>query len=300
MNSITPARISTPGIYQMNAEDYHRDCVVEPSLSNSTARILLDQSPLHAHYAHPRLTPEPAEPRESTAVMDFGSALHKLLLGAGADIEVIPFGDYRKDAAKERRDEARQFGRIPLLETVWQRVQAAAHVARTQMLAHPDCLDFFAPGTSEAVMVWQDGGTWCRAMVDRLPDDPTAPLYDVKTTGLSAAPGEWEQRMVRQYRTQPAFYARGAKALRGRMPPPMRFIVVEMQAPYAVSVMASAPSLDEIAQADVERAVALWRTCLRDDAWPGYPLHTAHIEAPNWLFNAAADQAIRNEMMETI
>ena len=279
---------------------YHADCAPEPSLSNSLATILLAQSPMHAKHAHPRLR-SPADdekPRDATAAMDFGSALHKRLLGRGAEIEVIPFPDYKKDVAKDRRDEARQFGRIPILQKDMPRLDAAAEAAMAQMLDHQDCVDFFAPGQSEAVLVWQESDVWCRGMVDRLPDHPHAPAFDIKTTDMSAAPASWDRRMVHAYRTQAPFYGRGLTRLRGYAPPPMRFIVVEAQAPHAISVMCPAPSLYQMGMADVERAIRTWAECMKSSAWPGYPPFTAHIEAPTWLLNAQADQSIRDEFLE--
>ena len=298
MNAIAPLRLSEGIHLDVPEAAYHADPCPEPSLSNSIASVLLARSPLHAWHAHPRLNPNPEPSRDVTSAMDFGSALHKRLLGRGADIEVIPFSDYKKEVAKERRDEARQFGRIPLLEKEMPRLTAAANAALRQMQVHPDCADFFAPGQSEAVLIWRDGDAWCRSMVDRLPDDPRAMAYDIKATGMSAAPGDWERRMVSAYRTQAPFYGRGLTKLRGIVPPPIRFVVIEAEAPHAISVMCPAPSLYHLGVADVERAICNWSGCMKAKAWPGYPAFTAHIEAPNWLLNAQADQFIRDEFLE--
>lgn len=291
-------RITTPGIYADVSEAvYHADPCPTPSLSNSIAKILLDQSALHAADQHPRLrVPDPDdEPREITAAMDFGSALHKTMLGKGAEITLIEASDYRKDVAKGERDSARAAGRIPLLRPAYDRMTRAAEAGLRQMRERADCQDFFAPGISEAVIAWQDGDVWCRSMVDRLPDDPRAPAFDLKGTGLSAAPTEWDRRLVRAYRTQSPFYGRGLKAIRKIEPPPLRYVVVEDKRPFAVSVLTHAPSLYQTAAADVDRAIRIWGDCLRSGRWPGYPQHTAHVEAPNWLLNAADEQALRDE-----
>lgn len=290
------ARIKTPGIYDMPEAVYHADPCVEPSLSNSIARVLLDQSPMHARYAHPRLNLA-REPFEVTSAMDFGTALHKLLLGKGAAIVEVKADAYRSAAAKEARDAARESGSVPLLTEAHDRVHICADAVLSQMKQREDCVEFFAPGRSEAVMIWQKDGIWCRGMVDRLPDDPKAPIFDVKSTGLSANPMEWDRRMVKAYRTQDRFYAQGAKILRGVEPQPMRFIVAEMKAPFAVSVLTSAPTLRSLAEDDVARAQTLWGDCLKWNEWPGYP-HTAHIEAPNWLLREAEEQAMRDDALE--
>ncbi|QEH97323.1 PD-(D/E)XK nuclease-like domain-containing protein [Gluconobacter thailandicus] len=290
------ARIEKSGIYDMPEAVYHADPCVEPSLSNSIARILLDQSPMHARYAHPRLNLK-REPFEVTTAMDFGTALHKLLLGKGASIVEVKADAYRSAAAKEARDAAREGGCVPLLSEAHDRVHECAGVVLEQMKQREDCAEFFAPGRSEAVMIWKKDGIWCRGMVDRLPDDPKAPIFDVKGTGLSANPVEWDRRMVKAYRTQDRFYAQGSKILRGVDPQPMRFVVAEMKAPFAVSVLTPAPTLRSLAEDDVARAQTLWGDCLKRNEWPGYP-HTAHIEAPNWLLRQAEEQAMRDDALE--
>lgn len=288
--------IDKPGIYSMPESTYHADPCVEPSLSNSIARIVLDQSPMHARHAHPRLNLD-RKPIEVTAAMDFGTALHKIILGIGASIFEVKADAYRSDAAKESRDAARDSGLTPLLSEAFDRAHRCADIALEQMRQREDCAEFFAPGQSEAVMIWRQGSVWCRGMVDRLPNDPLAPIFDLKSTAMSANPVDWDRRMVRAYRTQDRFYAQGAKALRGVEPAPMRFIVVEMNAPFAVSVLTPGRSLLEIAEDDVRRAQKIWGECMTSGNWPGYP-HLAHIEAPNWLLREAEEQALRDDALE--
>lgn len=288
--------ITKPGIYEMDAAEYHADPCPVPSLSNSVARILLDESPKHARFAHPRLNAE-REPVEVTAAMDFGTALHALILGKGAGIIEVTAKDYKSKAAQAQRESVRETGGIPLLSEAFDRVHACAQTVLANMRQREDCAEFFWPGQSEVVMIWQHNGIWCRGMVDRMPDDPRAPLFDLKGTMLSANPTEWDRRMIKAYRTQDRFYAQGAKILRGVEPQPMRFVVAEMKPPFAESVLTPAPGLREIATQDVARAQRIWSECMQSDQWPGYP-HTAHIEAPNWLLREVEEQAFRDDALE--
>ncbi|ACI52234.1 conserved hypothetical protein [Gluconacetobacter diazotrophicus PA1 5] len=288
--------ITKPGIYDMPERDYHADPCPAPSLSNSVARVLLDESPMHARHAHPRLNADRAE-TEVTETMRMGTALHSLLLGKGARVIEVKFDDYRKGAAKEVKDAAEESGLVPLLSKNFDAIHKVSECALAQMRAHPDLGEFFGPGQSEAVIAWQEDGIWCRGMVDRLPADLSAPAFDLKGTMLSASPTQWDRRMVSAYRTQDRFYARGLRAIEGRWRPAMRFIIVEMKAPYAISVMTPAPSLQELATVDVERAIAGWKSCMQSGEWPGYP-HTAHIEAPAWLLRAHEEQQMRDDALE--
>lgn len=147
-------------------------------------------------------------------------------------------------------------------------------------------------------MLWEEDGVWLRSLVDFIPDGQNVPLMDIKTTGLSAAPGEWEQRLIREYAMQDAFYSRGFHALHGIHPPPMQFIVVETDAPFGVSVMCAAPTLRAVAEAEVDRAIRLWRHCMKTNHWPGYPPFVAAVEAPSWLLNRMDEQEGQDEFVK--
>ena len=289
--------ITQPGIYDISEKNYHADAIAPvASLSHSVAKLLLKQSPLHAKTAHPRLTPQPVK-EVPTSAMDKGSALHKLILGKGAEIKVLAYDDYRKKEAQAERDTTRAKGLIPLLAEDYNGVRACATAALEQMREHPDLAAFFAPGQSEAVMVWRDGATWCRAMADRLPANPRAPIYDIKMTGVGS-PEAWERRLITEYATQAAFYRDGAKAIRGVEPGQMLFVVIEDKPPYAVSVMACAPSLAAYAEHEIARARATWARCMATGEWPGYTAMTAYVEAPAWLQMRQEERAIRDEIVE--
>lgn len=284
--------ITAPGIYDMPETDYHADPCPQPSLSASIARKLVRQSPMHAWYSHPRLNPDSAHDFNSDAA-DMGAILHKLLLGKGADIAAIDADDFRTKAAKEARDAARSAGHTPVLRHKLDALHECAAAARKQIMAHPDGSILFEPGKPEQAMIWRNGPTWCRSLVDWMPDDPTLPLVDLKTTGMSAAPGEWERRLVSEYALQGEFYSQGARALGRKSRAPMLFIVIECEAPYGVSVMCAAPSLQAVAEYEVQKAHDLWAACMATNEWPGYPAHTAHVEAPAWRINQ-----MENQMME--
>lgn len=285
--------ITEPGFYDISEAEYHADPCPVASLSSGIARTLIRQSPMHAWHKHPRLNPV-RDDDDTSAAADAGTILHKLLLGKGGDIAVIDAPDWRKNEAKFERDEARKAGKTPILKGKLDELHECAVAARRQIEAHPDGQILFEPGVSERAMIWrEENGVWCRALVDRTPDDRALPLVDIKTTGMSAAPGEWERRLITEYAMQAAFYERGASVLGRKNPHPMLFIVIETTAPYAVAVMACAPSLRTIADMEVGKAIARWEACMRSGYWPGFPAMTAHVEAPMWRINQ-----MELEMME--
>jgi hypothetical protein len=78
----------------------------------------------------------------------------------------------------------------------------------------------------------------------------------------------------------------------------MLFLVVEQEPPFGVSVLAPAPSLIDLAEKEVERAIQIWTRCIREDSWPGYPPFTAYVEAKPWQVVDAELRAGREAIMQ--
>jgi PDDEXK-like domain of unknown function (DUF3799) len=260
---------------------YHADRFGDqPSLSASIAKLLCDRSPLHAWTAHPRLNPDYEDTHERK--FDIGTCAHSLLLEGGEDVEILDFDNYLTKAAKEARDEARAFGRTPVLRREWDEVQRMCDTARRQLArfnVHPPLL---TDGKPEQTLVWQDvRGVICRARVDWLRDDLAA-IDDLKTTSASANPESWPRRMLDMGGDiQTAFYMRGVRALTG-LTPEWRFIVAETYPPYAVSVVAPGPASLTLAERKVEWAINKWADCLAADRWPSYPTQVCYADSPPW------------------
>lgn len=302
--------ISEPGLYEVSASIYHSDPVEVPSLSCSIARMLVRQTPAHAYQAHARFGSIGIIP---TAVMDDGSAVHAMMSGHAHLIEPIqtvygpktkkkaligePVRDYKTDAASEERDEIRAMGKIPVLAHRLPELTKCYQAALKQLREADDGDVFLSPGRSEIMAVAREGDVWFRVLVDRLPDDIRLPPGDLKCTGLSAAPGGWERRLQTEYAFQDAFYRRVLKHAEGVMRPPMRFGVIELEAPHGTVIMAPAPDLEEIATAEVERAVQRWRKCMQTGSWPLYPRHTAWIGATAWQAREAEAAEMREEVI---
>lgn len=95
-----------PGLHRITADRYHADPMRVPSLSSTLARLVIDQSPLHAWTASPRLNPD-WEPEEKKS-FDIGRAFHREMLGEGEDYVVIPDGLLSDDGGA-RSKEAKAF-----------------------------------------------------------------------------------------------------------------------------------------------------------------------------------------------
>lgn len=287
--------ITEPGIYyDMPAEIYHNDPCPTPSLSNSLIRDLLDKSPKHAAWKHPKLNPNAG--LFPTKSMNRGTLLHNMILGCGSEIEVIHADNFLTKKAKEQRDQAYTENKTPLLEKDYWELGHCAHIVSDKIKNHPGCDGFFAQGHSEAVAAWQEDNIWCRAMMDRLPDDTQYPIFDIKGTDNSAAPTEWEKRLQNVYRTQGVFYNRGLSKIEKKQRPSMRFIVIEMFEPFEIAVFSLSEELEELAHNEVERAIKIWQNSNTRQEWQGYPDQLIEVLPKPWIINQASNQEAIEEI----
>lgn len=267
-----------PGIYfDMKPERYHGDPAAEPSLSASIAKVLLNQSPLHAWHAHPRLNPNYVT--TSSATFDLGTAVHDLFLRGLDDTAVIvEAADWRTKEAQAARDAARKEGLVPLLAKDAERVQTMVYAIRDQLDARDDDPPLFAAGKPEVTIIWREKGVLCRARLDWLADDMTA-IDDLKTSGQSANPHDYSRTTFWSIGcdVQARMYQRGIKALTG-VTPAFRFCVAENTAPFCLSVLDLAPSAVELADLKIDTALEVWKRCLDTTVWPGYSTGIASVE----------------------
>jgi hypothetical protein len=302
--------ITKPGFYSdIPDAEYHGDPCPAPSLSSSIAKILLQQTPGHAWWAHPRLNRSKAlEVEESTKAQQAGSVLHKLLLGQGRPVAVLNFDNYRTNAAKTARDKAMAEGALPILAHEMAQAEEVAAGARKQ-IERTDTAEVLLDGEAEVTGVWQeDNGVWCRMRIDWLPDSAREGGHiivpDFKTTGKSAHPDKWQKDLF-DYGgdIQAAFYERGLRKLVPNIRTvDFRFVVIEQTEPYAVSVCRASNQALEQAHDTVDLAIRTWGELLKRgtnlEAWPFYDTETVSIDPPTW--RAAGNELLRMRMGDRI
>jgi PDDEXK-like domain of unknown function (DUF3799) len=264
------------GIHTIPAAVYHADPTPEPSLSSSIAKMLCLSSPLHAWYAHPRLSPAPIE--DDCEAFDIGTAAHALLLEQRDQVVIIDAADWRTKDAKTLRDQARAAGAIPLLKRKWADVQAMVIAARAQLDAHTDGgAAMFTHGQAEQTLIWKEDDLWCRARLDWL--RPGA-IDDYKSTSASANPETWSRTLFSTgFDIQAAWYLRGVKAVTG-FDATFRFAVQETYPPYALSVIGLGPDALLLAEKKCLYALEVWRASLERNEWAGYPRRTCWASLP--------------------
>lgn len=291
--------IAEPGIYEIDAIDYHADPCPTPSLNNSLIASLLE-CPRLAWEKHPRLNP--AYEETGSRDLDLGSVAHALLLGRGKSIVLIDAADYRTNDAKAARDNARAFGKIPVLPEQMAAAEDMQRAAIQQLRDFPDTYGnpFGDDGKSEVGLFWRDGDAWGRSLIDRLRTaTPAWECWDYKTTKANINPeaGSLGIHVVDMgYDTQMAMQERGLIALYPGLAGRLKFRLLFQQsaAPYLISIVEPDPATMTIARKKVERAFQIWNECLTSKTWPGYPnrimpLRHAEFLAARWMEREVAD-----------
>lgn len=272
----------TPGYHSgVTAEKYHADPCVVPSLNSSLAKILLGESPKKAWFSHPKLNPNYREKHEDK--FDIGKASHLALLEGGIDkIIVVEADDWRTKAAKEQRDAARSAGKTALLARHVKDVGAMVDAAQ-EYIAGSEIAEFWKGGESEVTGIALDDGVWLRCRFDRITSSRRF-IIDYKST-TDASPEAFQRQIVRMgYHIQEAFYRRVARML-GAIGPRFAFLAQSCEQPYECSLHGCDPALQEIAEAQVQRAIDLWRECMNTKQWPSHSGRIHYAMPPTYLIN---------------
>ena len=295
------SRIIQPGIYaDFDAASYFADPCPAPSLTQSIAKVLIEKSPAHARLEHPRLAPpatadDPAERYDAAKAI--GNAAHKLILGRGREIMVAEFDSFRSKEAKAFRAEMEAAGNLVVLAAHMARAEALAAAMRPQLDAagHRDA---FIDGQAEVMLAWREGDLWFRALVDWMGDGTH--IYDLKTSGLSAAPHAVQERPSTDgWDIQAAMIERGLDVLdpdgAGRRQ--FHFVAIENEPPYALSVVRISEADLTMGRKKLAYAVEQWSRCMATDTWPGYRAETVISRPRGWTeqqwLNREIDEDVR-------
>lgn len=259
--------ISVPGVYDIPADEYHRDPVKGGSLSSTGARTLLD--------CPARFRWQQQHPRVPTKVFDIGHAAHKEALGVGPEIVDMGDADWNTKVIKAKVAEVRAAGAVPLKTAEYQQVHDMADQLRVHPLAGP----LLSGGVAEQTLVWFDEDTWvwCRAMLDYRRGRT---VVDYKTSD-DASPAGFRRSIAKYgYPVQRALYLAGMRALQLAPDPAFLFIAQEKEPPYLVGVYDLDDEAVYAGEVAVRRALERYRDCVASGIWPGYSLDIELISLP--------------------
>lgn len=269
-----PDLIAAPALglhTDLSNEDYHAD---KTSLSSSGARKLLPPS-CPAKFRYEQDHPQPA-----SKTFDYGNASHKMVLGNGPDLEVVPGDRWDTSEAKAHIAEIRERGGIPLKDHEMQMVKDMAAAIRR----HPLAAALLDPayGAPEQSGFWIDGPTGIRRRVrfDWLPSIHSGRLIiaDYKTT-VDASNDAMQKDIAKYgYNCQAAWYEEAAQALDlGGVDTELLLVAQEKKPPYLVNVIGIDLMSREIGRAKNRAAIEKFAECMATGNWHGYG------DEPNYL-----------------
>jgi len=284
MNAIPKSDALPPArILQVSDEEYFADPCSAPSLSQSIAHLLVSESPRHAWAAHPKLGNMRAEP---TKALDEGTLIHKLMLGIGAEVVIIPFNDCRKKDAQVMRDAAIEAGKLPVIAGKYAEMQETATKLRERLRAE----GFPLTGQSEVAIEWYEPGEYgpvvCRCRMDHVFVNEGR-IYDIKKS-RSVNP-RYISRNFNDYGypIQHVAYTRALSALNpevtGRIE--FTFLFLELDAPHEVVPVRPDGAFREIGSLKWNQAVRTWERCLATGLWPGYSSGVVTISPPAYVMS---------------
>jgi hypothetical protein len=302
-------KIDKPGIYKDFPEaDYFEDPCPAPSLTQSIAKVLIDQSLLHAKEEHPRLATmdeddEAGEKYDKAKAI--GNAAHAVLIGRGKTIAVENFDNWQTKDAKAAKAIAMNMGKVPILAkhmaqahrmVLQTKLQLAAIAAATKEPA----LDMvFKEGDGEVVAACEIEGIWLRTLIDWMVNPRL--VFDYKSTALSVAPhavpklmgdAGWPIQAAMQERILDVLDPLG----RGRRR--FFFIAQENYKPYALTAHLLPEGTMTMGRKRIAMAETMWREAIKTGAWPGYlpVIHRPELpgwQEKQWLDRELADEAAR-------
>lgn len=305
--------ITEPGIYRdMASAEYFADPCPAPSLTQSICKILIDQSPLHARQAHPRLAkpmdgledePEAEKYDKAKAI---GNGAHRIMLGRGKTLAVIDAPNFKGKAAQTDRDAAVQRGEEPILRKHRLVAHAMTLAAKLQLQQIDGCERAFKDGDGEVVAACLDGDLWLRAMIDWITPD-LREIWDYKTSGMSAAPWSTGKMMVNAgWDVQAAMIERILDTLdpAGAGRRKFRFVCQENEPPFALTVNELSESALTMGRKRVQHAIDEWRRAINTGVWPAYPARIILPEYPafretEWLNREVAHYEERQAQKPT-
>lgn len=262
-----------PGLYAGVPEHvYHAD---RASISSSQARRLLAVTPHRWQW-------ERDHPKRPSDEMNWGTAVHTLVLGTGQPPMDSGYQVWNTKASKERVAEIRAAGGIPMRPREFD----AAHIAAERVRAHPTAAPLLASGEPE-LSAWAldpDTGIMLRARADWVhwTSSVTAVIVDLKTSG-EPGPDEFRRSVHKfGYHRQQAHYQKVFERLGIRTA--FVFLAVCSEPPYEPYVVELPDRAVELGDRDNARALAIYAECVATGAWPTHDTRIHEIDLPAWAY----------------
>lgn len=283
--------ITEPGIYRkIPMDSYHEQLTVGPSISSSGLREIENRSPLH-YWATSYLNPDRPEEEASTPSLDFGRAVHTLLLSEDGfrDDYVVRPETYEDDAGKwkpwsgnatvcrEWLAARRKEGKTVLLKSQVTDIHGMADRLSKNTVA----VDLLR-GRIERSIIVKDAktGVWVKSRPDSIPRDTI--IADLKTCSDASQVAIGRSIINYGYLQQMALAITCLEEVGQRQVDEAVLLFVETTYPYAFNIKPLDNGDVYTAMRQNRRALNVFAECLKTGDWPTYPDNMRTWSAPQW------------------
>lgn len=282
--------IAAPGIYRKIPMDaYHGQLTVAPSISSSGLREIENKSPLH-YFAGSYLNPDRPED-ESAAHLDFGRAVHTLLLsedGFRDDYVIRPdtypdakTGEFKPwsgnaTVCKEWLADQRKAGKTVLLKQQVTDIQGMAErISKSQV-----AVDLLRGRIERSIIVKDRTGVFVKSRPDSLPADTI--IADLKTCADASQVAVGRSIINYGYLQQMALAITSLEEIGQKHVEEAVLLFVETSYPYAFNIKPLDNGDVYTAMRQNRRALNIFAECLAANDWPTYADSERTWSAPKW------------------
>lgn len=266
-----------------------------PGASASKLRVIHESTPAHLRHRmdeidapgielvmgtliHQRVL-EPATPLPAVAVVPENYVVPADYRGGLRDPkpgDVEPW-NWRRKYCQQWRASQEAAGLIVLTREQLDEVDRAAEA----VYRNTEATELLAACDTEVTMVWETvDGDRCKARVDAMPRNVSAPIVDIKTTIDASPAGFAKKAWDLGYHLQAAWYLDGAAALHGTFPG-FAFIAYE-KGVGLVTVHHASPEFIAAGRDAYTLALRQYVEAERSGVWPGYPSTSVVLDVPRW------------------
>ncbi len=288
-----------------------QEYIAMQAFSAGLAATIVNDSPYMAWWSSPW---NPDRPADNAPEADNGSAAHAALLeGSESGLAVIDPQEHRSKptkadpegsiptgwtngAMRAARDEAYAAGKTPILPSRLAAIRKMVDTARA-FIATTELADIFDGGEPEQTFTWTEKGVLCKIRPDLLSRDRRV-ILSYKTTPGSANPQRWIRTQLPGYEIGMPLYERGIRACCQVEQTRVVHLIQSQEAPYACSLVALAPSRQDLAERQLDTALAIWRECLETKRFPAYSPLIHYAEATAWQAAQVEEQSAQDREIE--